>query len=171
MAAQAEPSLTPLTEIYTVQRMRVALHGCAALLVVAIGVLSLLDGSRLRQILESWINIHALFGVLLLGLVLAQAQWRNRHPPGMLPTDIREWSRRLSRMVFLLLYVVIGVRQAIGLINIVCQCGRVGLNAKDDFRMFLATGLLMVIGVRVLACGVWLRSVECAAARRNSNRS
>jgi cytochrome b561 len=184
MAAQAEPSLNSLTHAYSRQRMLIALYGCAALLVVVIGVLSLLDGSWLRQMLESWINIHALFGLLLCGLVLVRYQWRVRHSPGMLPTDVRELSRHLSRIVYLLLYVVIGVRQSIGIINSIWHGSavdfnlfddrtsngpdRAGWNPKDDFQLLLATGLFVLILVRVLACRLWLRSVERAALSKEA---
>src|ERR1700733_6689873 len=166
MAAQAEPSLNSLAHAYSRQRMLKALYGCAALLVVVIGVLSLLDGSWLRQILESWINIHALFGLLLCGLVLVRYQWLVRHSPGMMPTDIRDLSRHLSRIVYLLLSVVIGVRQSIGIFNSILHGGAVdfslfddrtsngpdhaGWNPKDDFQLLLATGLFVLIVVRVL---------------------
>jgi cytochrome b561 len=179
MAAQAESSLNPLAQAYSRQRMLIALFGCAALLVVAIGVLGLLDGSRLRQILESSINIHALFGLLLCGLVLGRCQWRVRHSPRMLPTDIRELSRHLSRIVYLLLYVVIGVRQSISIMSNIWHGSavdfnlfddhfrngpdRAGWNPRDDFQLFLATGLCVLIIVRILAFGLWLRPVERAA--------
>jgi len=184
MAAQAEPSLSSLAHAYSRQRMLIALYGCAALFVVVIGVLSLLDGSWLRQMLESWINIHALFGLLLCSLVLVRYQWRVRHSPGMLPTDIRELSRHLSRIVYLLLYVVIGVRQSIGIINSIWHGStvdfnlfddrtgngpdRAGWNPKDDFQLLLATGLFVLIIVRVLACRLWLRSVERAALSKEA---
>jgi len=175
MAAQAERSLNPWAQAYSRQRMLVAVSGCAALLVVVVGVLGLLDGLRLRQMLESWINIHALFGLLLCGLVLARCQWRVRHSPCMLPTDIRELSRHLSRIVYLLLYVVIGARQSIGIMNSIwhgtavdfnlfddrfrTSPDRAGWNPDDDFQLFLATGLFVLIIVRVLAFRLWLRSV------------
>jgi cytochrome b561 len=183
MAAQAEPSLNPLALAWSRQRMPAALYGCAALLVAAIGVLGLLDGSWLRQMLESWINIHALFGLLLCSLVLTRYQWRVRHSPGMLPTDIRELSRHLSRIVYLLLYVVIGARQSIGIINSIWHGtavdfnlfddrfrngpDRAGWNPKDDFQLFLATGLFALIIIRVLAFRLWLRAVERAALSKD----
>jgi cytochrome b561 len=183
MAAQAEPSLNPLALAWSRQRMLAALYGCAALLVAAIGVLGLLDGSWLRQMLESWINIHALFGLLLCSLVLTRYQWRVRHSPGMLPTDIRELSRHLSRIVYLLLYVVIGARQSIGIINSIWHGtavdfnlfddrfrngpDRAGWNPKDDFQLFLATGLFALIIIRVLAFRLWLRAVERAALSKD----
>jgi cytochrome b561 len=164
--------------------MLMALYGCAALLVVAIGVLGLLDGSWLRQVLEMWINIHALFGLLLCGLVLARFQWRIKHSPHLLPTEVRESSRHLSRIVYLLLYVVIGVRLSIGIINSIWHGSavdfnlfddrfrhgpdRAGWNPKDDFQLFLATGLSVLIIVRVLTCTLWLRSVERAALSKEA---
>jgi cytochrome b561 len=187
MAAQAEPSLHPLAPACSRRRMLIALYGCAALLVATIGVLGLLDGSWLRQMLESWINIHALFGLSLCGLVLARYQWRVRHSPRMLPADIRELSRHLSRIVYLLLYVVIGVRQSIGIINSIWHGNAVdfnlfddhfrngpdrpGWNPKDDFQLFLATGLFVLIIVRVLAFRLWLRAVERAALSKETNGS
>jgi cytochrome b561 len=184
LAAQAEPSLNHLAHACSRQRMLIALSGCAALLVVVIGVLGLLDGSWLRQMLESWINIHALFGLLLCGLVLARYQWRVRHSRCMLPTDVRELSRHLSRIVYLLLYVVIGVRQSIGIINSIWYGSaldfnlfddrfrngpdRAGWNPKDDFQLFLATGLFVLIIVRVFTFRLWLRSVERAALSKEA---
>jgi cytochrome b561 len=184
MAAQAEPCLNPLAQAYSRQRMLIALYGCAALLVVVIGVLALLDGSRLRQMLESWINIHALFGLLLCALVLARCQWRVRYSSCMLPTDIRELSRHLSRIVYLLLYIVIGVRLSIGIINSIWHGSavdfnlfddrfrngpdRAGWNPKDDFQLFLATGLFVLIVVRVLVFKLWLRAVERAALSKEA---
>jgi cytochrome b561 len=178
MAAQAEPSLNPLVLACSRQRILVALYGCAALLVAAIGVLGLLDDSWLRQMLESWINIHVLFALLLCSLVLTRYQWRLRQSPRLLPTDIRELSRHLSRIVYLLLYVVIGARQSIGIINSVWHGtavdfnlfddrfrngpDRAGWNPKDDFQLFLATGLFALIIIRVLAFRLWLRAVERA---------
>jgi cytochrome b561 len=178
MAAQAESSLNPLVLACSRQRILVALYGCAALLVAAIGVLGLLDGSWLRQMLESWINIHALFALLLCSFVLTRYQWRLRHAPRLLPTDIRELSRHLSRIVYLLLYVVIGARQSIGIINSIWHGtavdfnlfddrfrngpDRAGWNPKDDFQLFLATGLFALIMIRLLAFRLWLRAVERA---------
>jgi cytochrome b561 len=181
MAAQAEPSVNPWVHACFRERMLIALYGCTGLLVASLGVLSLLDGSWLRHMLESWINIHVLFGFLLSALVIARYQWRVRHSPHLLPTDARELSRHLSRIVYLVFYVVIGVRQSIGVINSISHGGavdfnlfddrfrngpdRAGWNPKDDFQLFLATGLFVLIVVRVLAYRLWLRSVERAANR------
>jgi hypothetical protein len=74
-----------------------ALFGCATASVVMIGALSLLAESRARHVLESWINIHALFALMLFALLLARHQsCVNRSMP-LLPADIRVLSRQLSR--------------------------------------------------------------------------
>ena len=153
--------------------MLIALNGCAALFAVVIGVLGIFGASWPRQMLESWIDIHMLFGLLLWGLLLARYQWCVRHSPRMLQTDIRELSRHLSRIVYLLLYVAIGAREIIGILNSLWHGGAVdfnlfdahfrngpdyaGFDPKDDFQMFLAAGLTALIFVRVLAFRLWWR--------------
>jgi cytochrome b561 len=141
--------------------------------------------------LESWINIHALFGLLLCGLVFSRCRWHVKRLPRMLPTDIYKLYRHLSRIVYLLLYVVIGLRQLISILHRILNGGAVDFNLfeerfrgpdyvefnlKDDFQFFLATGLSVLIIVRVLAFGLWLRSVERAARSKeateiNANRA
>jgi cytochrome b561 len=183
MAAQAERSLHSLTHACSLEMLLTALYVCIALVAVVIGVLGLLAASWPRQMLEAWINIHALFGLLLCGLVFSRCWWRVKHSPRMLPADIRELSRHLSRGVYLLLYVVIGVRQLISILNSIWPGGAVdfnlfderfrgpdyaGFNPKDDFQLFLATGLAVLIIMRVVAFRLWLHSVERAALSKNA---
>ncbi len=156
-----------------------ALQWTMAALVIAVGTLTLVQHSWIRQGLEVWINVHLLFGLLLWGLVVARAHWGVKRSPRMLPAEAREFSRHLSRIVYLLLYLIVGVRQIVGLVNWIWHGGvfdfnlfderfrngpdRTGFNLKDDFQLFLAYGLSALVIVRVLAYGVWLRSVERAA--------
>jgi cytochrome b561 len=184
MAAQAERSLHFLAEACTRERMLTALYGCFALVTVVIGVLGLIGASWPRQMLESWINIHALFALLLCGLVFSRCWWRVKHSPRMLPGDIRELSRHLSRIVYLVLYVVIGARQLISILNGIWHGSAVdfnlfderfrhgpdtpGWNPKDDFQLFLATGLSVLVIIRVVAFRLWLRSAERAALTKQT---
>jgi hypothetical protein len=164
------------------ERMLSALYGCVALTTVAIGVLGLQRDAWPRQVLESGINIHVLFGLLLCGLVLARCRWRVRHSPRMLPDDIRELSRHLSRIVYLVLYVVIGSRELIGILHNVQHGGPVdfglsdarfrqgpghaGFDPKDDFQLFFVSGLFALLFVRVLAFTIWSRAARRAAASK-----
>jgi cytochrome b561 len=161
-----------------------ALHACVAAVAVLIGVLGLLGVSWLRQLLESWVNIHVLFGLLLCGLVFARYRWRVEHSPRAAPADIRELSRHLSRVVYLSLYAVIGLRQIIGILNTLRHGGaagfslfdehsqfgpdHAGFNAKDDFQLFLASGLVTLVFVRFLAFRWWSRSLAPSSTRAST---
>lgn len=173
MAAQAESSLHSVTDAYFRGRMRTAFCGIA-LIAVAIGVLGLLGASSLRQMLEWWINIHELFGLLLCGLVFGRYRWCVAHSRRMVLADIRGLSRHLSRIVYLLLYLVLGAGEIVGVFNCLWHGGaadfnlfgghfRRGSNAggfdpRDDFQLFFASGFFALIFVRVLALRLWLRS-------------
>jgi len=94
----------------------------------------------------------------------------------MFPVDIPQLSRRLSRTVYLFLYLVIGVREIVGILGSHWHGGAVdfnlfdprfrqgpdsaAFNPKDDFQLFLASGLFALIFVRILAFRLWSRSVE-----------
>ncbi len=161
MAARAECPPHSLRESYPQERRRLALYVCAALVVAAIGVLGLERPSRLRQLVESWINIHALFGILLCGSVLARYQWIIRYSPRV-QEDIRELSRHLSRIVYLMLYVVMGVSQGISLVNCISHGGPVDFIVFDegfrnddyhDSHMILLSGGVALAMVRVFLTG------------------
>jgi len=111
-------------------------------MVAAVGVLGLERASWLRQLAESWINIHLLFGLLLCGLVLVRYQWIIRYSPH-LQEDVRGLSRHLSRIVYVMLYAVIGFRLGLSLENWIWHGGSLdltvldeGLRNDDDSRVF-----------------------------------
>ena len=76
-----------------------------------------------------------------------------------------------------------GLRQIIGILNSVWHGSAVdfnlfddrfrngpdyaGFNLKDDFQLFLVSGLITLAFVRVLAFRLWLRSAELAALSKN----
>jgi hypothetical protein len=152
---------------------------CAATLVVAVGVLGLVDDAWLRRAIESWVNIHALFGQLLGGLVLARFYTYSKRTDVRAPADIREFSRQMTRMVYLILYVVIGARQIISLwhggivdLNLFDKHfrhapDRHGFDLKNDFQALFVCGLCVLALVRVVAFRMWLRSVDQRTDRSN----
>jgi cytochrome b561 len=176
MAVQIARSMNSWAHANSPYRMLEPRHGFIALIAVVIGVAGLLGASWPRQMLESWINIHVLFGLLLCGLVFVRCRWCVGHSPGRLPRDIRGLTRHLSHTVYLLLYLVIGVREAIGIFNSLSHGGVAdfGLfddhflngpdhsnwNPKDDFQLFISSGLIALMFVRVLTFGLWLRTRE-----------
>ena len=165
--AHTEPLAKALGRLYRQRSTLIIVYGCLAMLALAVGVLGLLDASWPRKLLESRINIHALFGLLLGGMVLARYQWCVEHSPWMLSTDSRELSRHLSRNVYLLLYVVIGVTLGIHLVDSIWHGRAIDFNpfdersrngpdskesgSKADFQQFFVAGLFALAFVRVLA--------------------
>ena len=140
------------------------------LLVVFVGTAGLIAHSWVRQVVESWINIHLLFGLLLCGWVIVRYRLLFKSSPCMLPSDVRGFARQQSRIVYLVLYAVIGVRLCIGIVSSMWHGGAADLglldervfngpdskafDPKDDFQLFLASGILALVVVRVIAFAV-----------------
>jgi cytochrome b561 len=170
MAVQVARSQNSLARADSRERMHEALLVFIGLAAVIVGVVGLLGASWSRQVLNSWINIHAQFGLLLCALVSVRYRWCVGHS---LAGDVRELSRHLSRIIYLLLYLVVGVREMLGLLSRFGHGGavdfnlfadhfrngpdQVGWNPRDDFQLFIASGLFALVFVRVLAFGWWRR--------------
>jgi hypothetical protein len=185
MAVQAELSPRLPGDSFSFPGRR-ALDVCMALLVVTVGAVGLVAHSWLRAFVESWINIHFLFASLLCGWVLLRYQSGARWSPGMLPNDVRELFRRLSRSVYLVLYAVIAARQIFCLASSIGHAGTVDFSLfderfgngpdskvfdpKDDFQLFLASGLVVLAILRVLAFRLWLRATEHTITVRTPQR-
>ena len=116
----------------------------------------------------------ALFALLLAGLLAARFRWWLRCSPPTSAADIRLFSRRLSRAVYLTLYLIIGAKQIVKIIG--------GLSyesgpAQDPgmlnptSQVFLLYGLMALVLIRVLAYLTWRRhrlSLEPCSTPRSS---
>jgi hypothetical protein len=172
MAADLERLLHPLRFPHPRVSTPKVLYGCLAMLTVAVGELGLVPASPLRQALESWINIHLLFELLLCTLVVTRYRWCVERSPQMTSVLIKALSRQLSRVVYLVLYGVIGVREIVALENSISHgtaldlrlwgehfrngLERAVFNSRDDAQVFLACGILALLCVRALAWRLWL---------------
>jgi hypothetical protein len=185
MAVQAELSPRLSGDPFSFIGRR-ALDVCLALLVVTAGAAGLVAHSWLRTFVESWIDIHCLFASLLCAWVILRYRSGVRWSPGMPPNDVRELFRRLSRSVYLVLYAVIAARQIILLASSIGHGGTISFSLfderfgngpdskvfdpKDDFQVFLASGLVVLAILRVMAFRLWLRSTERAITAGASQR-
>ncbi len=134
-------------------------------MVAAVGVLSLFHTSFARRMIESWINIHLLFGMLLCGLVLARYRWQLRELRRVPPGYVRELTSHLACIVYLMLYVVVGLRLGIGIVGSLLHDGSSHYDLLGDpfhngtdtgeFRMLLATGICVLVVERLLALRLW----------------
>ena len=181
MPAQAERSISHSSSRALCRAALLAAFGVSSVLAtVAVGVLALLGTSWLRRLLESWINIHVLFGSMLCGLVLVGYEWRVRRSTRMEMADIRELSRQLSRIVYVLLYAVIGARQIMGILDSRLHGGAIDLlsidehirrgpdsgmfDPNDDFQLFFFSGIFALVFVRILAARLGARLARSGAA-------
>jgi cytochrome b561 len=175
MVAQAEFSLRSSRNLPAHIRLYGPDAGMA-LLVVLVGTMGLITHSWVRQVVEAWINIHLLFGLLLCGWVIVRHRLQIKESPCMFPSDVRRLARQQSRLVYAVLYAVIAVKQSIGVVSFMRHGGAADFSLfderilngpdarvfdpKDDFQLFLASGVVALVVVRVMAFRVWLRLTE-----------
>jgi cytochrome b561 len=112
----------------------------------AVGIVGLVRDSWPSRISEPWINMHAVFGLLLWIMVVAQFQQRTRAPDLMQEANIDSSCRQLSRAVYLLLYLVFGADLII----------RAMLHPSiaqppENLRDYLAYGVLALLTLRAMA--------------------
>jgi hypothetical protein len=137
-------------------------------LVVLLGILSLLPDSRLTGVVQSKTPLHALFGLLLWGLVAVRFCWWLKNCPPAHAVEILQFSRRLSRMVYLVLYLVTGAMQVINIIGALPYDTRSArdlalLKPGPDCQAFLICGLVALVSIRVIAFLSWRRLVRSIA--------
>jgi cytochrome b561 len=136
-----------------------------AVLVVVIGVIGLLYDSWLKRALAPR-SVGAVFGLLLNSLVLIRFYWHiSRHWP-ISSIDFRTLSRHLSRMVYLMLYAVVGLTLLLAIGSLMWTSGLAfGLYDADllsmaergrfeppkDLQVYLGYALCALILIRVLA--------------------
>jgi cytochrome b561 len=130
-------------------------------LVVLIGTLALVPDSWIVGAVKSKAAIQAVFGVLLSGLVIVRYAWWLKYCPPVSAADIRLFSRRLSRMVYLVLYLIIGAQL---IVNIIGGLEGEAAGPAQDLTMlkpanqaFVAYGLIALVLIRVLAYLTWRR--------------
>jgi cytochrome b561 len=163
-------SLYPATGTERYGSGAIAFHWSMVLLVVWVGVLGLMHDSWPKRTQAFWINIHALFGLLVWGLVIARFWWRSRHAPPTLPREIGELSRRLSAAVHWLLYALLFVIPIIGIVTFIwhgrvfdfglfqlnfgVRSNRAIFHPTEDIHGYLAYALFTLVGIHA-AAALW----------------
>ncbi len=141
------------------------LHCGLGALIVLVGVLGLLPDTWLTLLVESRTALHVLFGLLLCGLILVRFRWWLNNSPPAQEAEIRLFSRQLSRMVYLVLYLVTGGMEVINTVGALpdgTHAARglaVVLKPTPDGQAFLICGLIALVSIRVLAYWSWRRLV------------
>jgi cytochrome b561 len=148
MAVDMQQAMTPAA-------LRLAMPA----LVAAVGLFGLFRDSPLSTLFTPWIKL-ALFGALLLGLVGVRFHWHVKHSPPAHAADIRDLLRRLSRMVYLVLYLLIGARELFGPRR---------LEPSADLQAVLVYGLISLIAIRVLAVRLRMKMLSAPPYAKRSS--
>lgn len=138
-----------------------AFHSNLALLVVIVGIAGVLHDSM--GSVPGYMNLHAVFGVLLWVSVVARFHRRLHQSPPMLPIEIREFSRHLSRLVYLMLYVLMFISLTA---RAVACVWRTDCSAAPDLQGYLGYGVIALITIRGLATLYRHRAWTLAPAAR-----
>jgi cytochrome b561 len=146
------------------RRLSLALSFCA------IGLAGLLRDSWPGALPLPGVNLHAIFGAMLWLMVVAQFCQENLGGPPLYAAGVHELCRRLSRRVYLLLYVLFGVSQLMRMAAIFWNGGTQGashpaiLPAPENLRDYLAYGVFALVTIHALA------AVQCHALKRLVSR-
>lgn len=147
--------------------LAITFHWITVVLVIGVGTLGLLHDSWPRRTQAFWINIHALFGLLLWVLVMVRFGWRLRRPPPALPADVGEFSSRLSSPVHGLLYALLFAIPILGIVTFIwhgrdfdfgffqlnfgVRSNQAIFHPTEDIHGYLAYALFALVGIHVLA--------------------
>jgi cytochrome b561 len=146
-----------------------------AVLIVVVGVLGLLHDSWPKHSRAFWINLHALIGLTVFVLIVVRLRWRLAHPPPALPPEIGVLPRRLSLLVYRLLYLLVFVIPLIGIVTFIwhgrafdfglfrvsfgVRSNRAIFHPTEDLHGYLAYTLFALVGIHV-AAALWHQFVR-----------
>jgi cytochrome b561 len=125
-------------------------------LVAVVGIAGLLRDSWPALLHWPPINLHAVFGTMLWAMVVTRFLQASLTAP-LAGEEARNLSRQLSRLVYLLLYVVFGAQQLLRLAvnygDIAAKHAALALFVPppDNLRDYLAYGLVALLTIRALA--------------------
>jgi cytochrome b561 len=132
----------------------------------AIGIAGLLRDSWPGELPLPGVNLHAIFGAMLWLMVVAQFCRGNLEGPPLRGAGVQQLCRRLSRRVYLLLYVLFGVNLLVRMAAILWNSGTRGashpaiLPTPENLRDYLAYGVFTLLTIRALA------ALQCQALKR-----
>ena len=138
----------------------------STLLALAAGLLGLIHDSWAGSGAASSLHCHALFGALLCGSVMVRFYFGARRPLRGPAIDIHVFSRRLSRQVYLVLYVLMFFNMTIDILR--GEPHRPMLRTAEDFRSYLACGCVALVTIHILAVLFSSAAPDAPAARRRN---
>jgi cytochrome b561 len=121
-----------------------------------VGTASLLRDAWPKAMHWPFIDLHAAFGVLLCLMVIAQFHTANLQAIAMSGPCSHAFCRGLTRLVFLILYVLFGLNEIVYVVAALWNNGLHGsaqqaiLLPPESLRVYLAYGVFALLIIRVL---------------------
>jgi cytochrome b561 len=153
----------------------IAFHWIVAALIVFLGGLGLLFDDMPKPLQPFWINVHGSVGLIYLALVIARLAWRAGHRPPPLPGDVGEFWRRTSSAAHHLMYVLMLVIPAAGIVayvwhgrafdyglfqlNFGVPSDRATFHPAEEIHQLLAYALFALAGLHILGA-LWHQYVR-----------
>jgi cytochrome b561 len=126
-----------------------------AVLVCAVGIVGLVHDSWPKSVQAPWINLHAVFGLML--WIMVVAQFRQAYSGRLVHgADYHSICRQSSRAVYFLLYILFGANQIIRFAVFLWNQGTIGamhpaiVQPPENLRDYLAYGILALLTIRAL---------------------
>jgi cytochrome b561 len=126
-----------------------------AFLVCTVGIAGLVLDSWPKSIQGARINLHAVFGLLL--WIMVVAQFRQARSSSLVPAaDFHSICRQASRAVYFLLYILFGANQIIRFTVFLWNQGTFGathpaiVQPPENLRDYLAYGIVALLTIRAL---------------------
>jgi cytochrome b561 len=173
---------------YSAEGRAVPIQGVMTIVIIFVGACGLLHDTGTAPAGESWLNMSAAFGMpaafglLLCASIIARFCWAMSRPALVPPTDIKAFTRHQSRMVYLMLYCLMGIKEGGAVATSLWHGqapdfgwlqGNPGATIDhamyapvEGFRVYLAYGVFALILIRILAAG-WhhSRDSDCGTSQ------
>lgn len=124
--------------------------------ICTVGTAGLLQDSWPGALMASGINFHAIFGALLWLWVVVELGHASLAGMPLSVAAVHDLCRRLSRQVYLLLYLVFGLSQIVRIAALLWNSGAAGaahpafLPPPENLRDYLAYGVFALLTVHAL---------------------
>jgi cytochrome b561 len=148
----------------------IAFHWTVAAFIMFLGALGLLFDDIPKESRPFWINVHGCVGLIYLALVIARLAWRTSHAPPALPADVGAFSRRALSAAHHLLYVLMLLIPALGIVayvwhgrsfdyglfqlNFGVPMNKVIFERAEEIHRLLAYALFALAGLHILGA-IW----------------
>jgi len=148
MAGKTALSIVRTSAAAAVREVAVAAAHCGGFaLLAAVGALGLSAESGVQPHLARAVELRELFALLLFALVIARCLWGFKALTGASRVARRDFDRRTARIVYLLLYVLVGVQ-------LILDMSSTGRLHTGRCQAYVGCGIVAVLLIRAVSAAL-----------------